>query len=63
MVKKDFLKNLPNVGATDLDEFIRKNYMQTQRFDIYEVWLRKGTTVAEAAGVAGSASLNNRLED
>jgi hypothetical protein len=59
-VKQDLLKNLPDVGATDLDEFIHQNYMKVQKFDAYEVWIRKGPTKAETAGVADSASQDDR---
>ncbi len=39
-VKLDFQRNLPNVGATALDDFIRGNYTKAQQFGPYEVWLR-----------------------
>ncbi len=43
--KADFLKHLPNVGATDLDEFIQLNYKAVQQFGPYSVWERKPTAV------------------
>ncbi|MBI5653284.1 MAG: glycosyltransferase family 39 protein [Chloroflexi bacterium] len=39
-VKRDFLKHLPNVGATDLDQYIRANYTLTRQFGAYAVWQR-----------------------
>jgi hypothetical protein len=39
--KSNFLKNLPCIGATDLDEFIRKNYAEVRKFGPYEVWERR----------------------
>jgi hypothetical protein len=40
--KKDFLKNLPNIGATDLDDFIRDNYVNIREFGPYTIWKRRG---------------------
>jgi hypothetical protein len=40
--KKDFLKNLPNIGATDLDDFIQDNYVKVRKFGPYTIWKRKG---------------------
>ena len=39
-VKADFLKNLPYIGATDLDNFIRINFIQVEQFGPYTVWER-----------------------
>lgn len=40
-VKQDFLKNLPHVGAMDLDNFIRDNYIHVESFGPYTVWQLK----------------------
>ena len=40
-VKKDFLKNLPYIGASDLDQFIRANYVKSRIFGPYSVWEKK----------------------
>jgi hypothetical protein len=47
VVKTKHLKNLPYIGATDLDEFIRENYMKTRKFGPYEVWVRIALTPGE----------------
>jgi hypothetical protein len=39
--KHSFLKNLPQIGATDLDEFIRKNFTKIEQFGPYAVWKKK----------------------
>jgi hypothetical protein len=39
-VKTDFLRNLPNIGATDLDEYIWGNFKLDRTFGPYEVWVR-----------------------
>lgn len=44
-VKRDFLKNLPHIGATELDYYIRENYAEARRFGHYQVWLRKENVV------------------
>lgn len=41
-VKGDRRQNLPDIGATDLDEFIRENYVEVREFHRYAVWRRKG---------------------
>jgi 4-amino-4-deoxy-L-arabinose transferase-like glycosyltransferase len=43
--KKDFLKNLPNIGATDLDDFIQDNYVKVQKFGPYTIWKKKGAAM------------------
>ena len=43
-VKRDFLKNLPNIGATELDHYIREHYVEVRRFGLSQVWLRKELT-------------------
>lgn len=40
-VKRGFLKNLPQVGATDLDRFIRANYVQIRAIGKHAIWKRK----------------------
>ena len=40
-VKRDFRKNLPNIGATELDDYIREHYEEVRRFGVSQVWLRK----------------------
>ena len=45
-VKKHFLKNLPNIGATDLDDFIREHYVEVRKFGGYAVLKRKDMLVA-----------------
>jgi hypothetical protein len=37
-VKLNRLQNLPQTGATNLDEFIKENYENTRTFGPYEVW-------------------------
>lgn len=39
-VKKIFQENLPQVGATDLDDFVHENYIKVQDFGPYMVWQR-----------------------
>lgn len=48
-LKQQFLRNLPNVGATGLDVFIRENYAEMRRFGPYEVWRRKGAISSNGA--------------
>jgi hypothetical protein len=38
--KAEFSKNLPLIGATDLDQFIRDNYQPVTTFGPYTVWKR-----------------------
>lgn len=40
-VKRDFLRNLPHIGATDLDDFIRANYVQVKEIRGNAIWQRK----------------------
>ena len=40
-VKHDFLKHLPNIGATELDRYIQEHYVEVRRFGLSQVWLRK----------------------
>ena len=40
-VKRDFRKNLPHIGATDLDKFIRDNYVQIGQIGNNLIWKRK----------------------
>jgi hypothetical protein len=40
-MKSEYRLNLPMVGATELDVFIRDNYQIAERFGPYEVWLRR----------------------
>jgi hypothetical protein len=49
-VKEKFVKNLPNIGATDLDRFIRQNYVQVAAIGNNTIWKRKDA-VAPAAGL------------
>ena len=44
-LKNDFLKNLPQVGATDLDHFIQRNYVKIRTFGPYEVMMSKETNL------------------
>lgn len=44
-VKADFLKNLPQIGATDPDRFIRTSYVEVSRIGSYAVWKGKNTAV------------------
>jgi hypothetical protein len=53
-VKSNFLRKLPQIGATDLDMFIRTNYVEVRKFDRYAIWKRKNTAVP----VAGSPELH-----
>jgi hypothetical protein len=39
-VKANFQENLPQVGATDLDNYIAQNYRRAQDFGPYSVWER-----------------------
>ena len=41
VVKRDQLRNLPQTGATDLDGFIRENFVAVQKYGRYELWRRK----------------------
>lgn len=45
-VKQDFIKNLPNIGATELDAYIRETYVEARRFGHYQVWLRREPVTA-----------------
>lgn len=38
--KADFLENLPYIGATDLDEFIKNNFVEVEQFGPYTIWER-----------------------
>jgi hypothetical protein len=49
-VKESHLRNLPNIGATDLDSFIRANYVQVREFGKLSVWKRKDIASAVSAG-------------
>jgi hypothetical protein len=40
-IKEDFLRNLPYIGATDLDKFIRENYVVFQGVEQYQILGRK----------------------
>jgi len=42
--KKNFLRHLPHIGATQLDEFIRENYVQVRVFGPYAVWQKNGAS-------------------
>lgn len=48
VVKRDFLRNLPKIGATDLDRFIRANYVQVREIGSDAIWKRKGSVVPVA---------------
>jgi hypothetical protein len=41
--KADFLENLPYIGATDLDEFIKNNFIQVEQFGPYTIWERNSS--------------------
>ncbi len=41
-IKADFLKTLPNIGATEMDDHIRDHFIEYRRFGKYAVWVRKG---------------------
>lgn len=41
--KKHFRENLPHIGATVLDEFIREHYVPMETFGSYTVWRQKGS--------------------
>jgi hypothetical protein len=53
--KKNFLKKLPQIGATDLDEFIRANYVKVRQFGPHEVWLRRDIPTAPSVPPDGDA--------
>jgi hypothetical protein len=40
-VKENMLKNLPQIGATELDTYIREKYVEARRFGDFTVWQRK----------------------
>lgn len=40
-LKKRMRKHVPEVGATDLDRYIRENYVEKRRFGRYAVWVRR----------------------
>jgi hypothetical protein len=46
-VKSDFKKNLPQIGATELDTFIRRNYIKIKEFGPYSVWERNAELDAQ----------------
>ena len=48
-LKREFRKNLPKVGATDLDDFIRANYVQVKEIHGNAIWKRKDS-MARLAG-------------
>ena len=48
-VKASHLKNLPNIGATDLDNFIRSNYVQVKEVGKLAIWTRKDKAVESNA--------------
>ncbi len=52
-VREDRQKNLPHIGATDLDEFIRENYVEVREFHRYAVWRRKGLDLRAELGRLG----------
>jgi hypothetical protein len=45
-IKADFLKTLPNIGATEMDDHIRDQFFEYRRFGKYAVWLRKGSEIS-----------------
>jgi hypothetical protein len=49
LVKRDFFRNLPHIGATDLDNFIQSNYVQVQTIGNNAIWKRKDS-IARVAG-------------
>jgi hypothetical protein len=48
-IKESHLRNLPNIGATDLDSFIRANYVQVREFGKLSIWKRKDVASAASA--------------
>jgi len=50
-VKRNFLRNLPKVGATDLDRFIRANYVQVRTIGNNAIWQRKDRVVPVAGAI------------
>jgi hypothetical protein len=46
--KMNFARHLSKSGATDLDEFIGKNYLHVRTFGPYAVWQRKDAIIAVA---------------
>jgi hypothetical protein len=49
LVKREFLKNLPQIGATDLDTYIQNNYVQVRTIGNNAIWKRKDS-IAPVAG-------------
>jgi hypothetical protein len=47
-VKRDFLRNLPRIGATDLDSFIQSGYVQVRIIGNNAIWRRKDAAVPTA---------------
>lgn len=41
--KADFRKNIPQIGAQDLDNYIRENYLEIKQIGPYTVWILKGS--------------------
>lgn len=41
-VKREFQQKLPDIGAEDLDQYIRQHYQMTEEFSPYYVWQRVG---------------------
>ncbi len=62
-VKKAFLRNLPEVGATDLDEFIQANYVEVRKFGRYAFWARKDVTIAVVESHAVQSFKPGETED
>jgi uncharacterized protein (DUF697 family) len=48
--KRQFRTNLPHVGATDLDVYIRQNYTQVHTIGPYDIWARNDTAYDAGAG-------------
>lgn len=46
--KANFKKNLPNVGAMDLDKFIRENFAQVRELGRYGIWRRKAAVATHS---------------
>jgi hypothetical protein len=46
--KADRLRHLPEIGATDLDDYIRSHYYRVARLDRFEIWRRRTSPATQS---------------
>ncbi len=56
VIKKDFQRNVPYIGATDLDQFIHQKYLKVRQFGRYEVWQANETIASPILGKVNDPS-------